>query len=123
MLRRLTLQEKEEILRLKEKGKYTVGKSQEKNGHRTKIHKLADAWMTYIDMLDLDRYNSKHFTAKNNDDYCDKIFSYGEIGAITRYLLEHNKIEKDPWGRYKVKWREDNETGNNCRREEKNIRH
>lgn len=110
MLRRLTQQEKRKVLRLKKQGRYPVAPSQARKRHRTKIQKLATAWMAYIDILDLDRYKSQHFTAKNNEDYCDKLFSYGEISAITRYLKEQKLIEQDPWGRYIVKWRQEDDT-------------
>lgn len=123
MLRRLHPEEKEQIIRLKKKGRYKISTSQEKKGYRTHVAKLAQAWMAYIDILDLQYYNSKHFTAKNNEEYCDKLFSYGEIGAITRYLLKNDLIERDRWGRYKVKWRMKDETRSDARRKEKDLSH
>jgi len=123
MLRRLDPEEKKRIIQLKKKGRYTIATSQEKKGYRTHIAKLAQAWMAYIDILELQYYNSKHFTAKNNDEYCDKLFSYGEIGAITRYLLKKDLIERDRWGRYKVKWMMNNEKRSDTGRTEENLSH
>jgi hypothetical protein len=77
-----------------------VKKSNEK---RTKIEVLADAWMDYIDMLHLTTYRSKYFTKKNG--YTDNMFSYGEVGAITRYLEKKELIKREKEGTYIVKWR------------------
>jgi hypothetical protein len=68
---------------------------------------LAEAWMKYIDLLHLDIYIPRHFSAhKNKPFFTDKIFSAGEIGTITRYLRKKKLIYDDPWRRHVVNWRQ-----------------
>jgi len=61
--------------------------------------------MDYIDILHLNTYRSKYFT-KGDRGITDNLFTYGEIGVISRYLSEKQLIKRDRWGRYVVKWRE-----------------
>ena len=108
MKNKLTSEERNEIIKLKEfsaqRAKEVYAEKGIKKMHEMKT--LAEAFMRYIDLLGVNVYTSKHFNShKVKPIYRDKLFPPGEIGTITKYLKKEHLIIKDDWGRYVVKWR------------------
>ena len=92
---------------LKKKSEYGRYNTEGKRRKRHDIKKLSDAFMKYIDFLGLDKYMPKNIhSTKINPRYKETIFTHGEIGKITRYLMKRDLIYDDEWGRHVVNWRD-----------------
>lgn len=104
MKTKLTKEEIQEILKMKEEAQYL---DVHHNKMRYDMDKLAAVWIKYIDYLDLDYYLPRHFNDKKIYPLFKEIlFSNGERSKITRYLKEKKLITVDSWKRHVVNWRE-----------------
>lgn len=106
MVYSLTKEQRQLIIKMKKKAEHDDYCEEYPRKRRHDISKLSEAFMTYIDIIGVEKYKPKNLnTAQEINGFKECVFTPGELGKITTYLRKKDLIDVDEWGRYVVKWR------------------